>query len=573
MDLKLIKKILTTDVITISPDINASEAISIMRTNNISCILIVRDRKPVGIFTERDVVKALNRGVNFDNIKINELMSSPVTTTRDDNEIHEAYNLLSKHGIRHLTIIDSKNEVIGIVTQTDIINNLGPEHFVVFKDISKLMTRNVETLEMENTVKEAISTMADKSISCIIVNEDKRPVGILTERDIASLKHGEADLEALKVADIMSHPVNTIFKDVHIHNVVKIMNQKNIRRLIVVDKEGRLDGLITQSDVIRGLEPDYIKYLKSLVFEKNKTLMEKTMYLDNILSSATEYAIATTDLDFRITYYNRMSEKLFGYNSEYVVGKTVQEMHTMEKVSQERFEQAVENIRLTGEHRYNIEKKTDKGIQFIESRVSGIYDSNEKIIGYALFAREVTKQKQIEKELQQSHNRLHTILNGLDAMVYVSDMKTHEILFVNNYIRDIWGDVEGKICWQMFQSGQTGPCEFCTNKKLLTPNGKPGETYTWESRNTVTGRWYYNHDRAIQWIDGRIVRLEIATDITERKQAEEELKETTMKLEDKNENLEKFHKITVGRELDMIRLKEEVNMLLEKSGQPKKYDV
>ncbi|MCP3848852.1 MAG: PAS domain S-box protein [Gammaproteobacteria bacterium] len=67
------------------------------------------------------------------------------------------------------------------------------------------------------------------------------------------------------------------------------------------------------------------------------------------------------------------------------------------------------------------------------------------------------------------------------------------------------------------------PCDFCTNDRLLDANGEPKEPYVWEFKNTITQQWYQLRDQAIQWPDGRLVRLEIATDITNRKQAEEAL--------------------------------------------------
>jgi len=57
----------------------------------------------------------------------------------------------------------------------------------------------------------------------------------------------------------------------------------------------------------------------------------------------------------------------------------------------------------------------------------------------------------------------------------------------------------------------------------LTSEGKPKGVYHWEFENTVNDRWYDIHDRAIEWVDGRIARLEIATDITDRKNTEKEL--------------------------------------------------
>ena len=129
-----------------------------------------------------------------------------------------------------------------------------------------------------------------------------------------------------------------------------------------------------------------------------------------------------------------------------------------------------------------------------------------------------------DAEFTQAYKSISTVLDSLDALVYVSDMNTHELLFFNEYGKSIWGDAIGKVCWQTLQSGQSGPCEFCTNDKLVDKKGQPTGVYVWEFQNTVDGHWYQCRDQAIEWIDGRIVRMEIATDITDRKQAEEELK-------------------------------------------------
>ncbi len=123
-------------------------------------------------------------------------------------------------------------------------------------------------------------------------------------------------------------------------------------------------------------------------------------------------------------------------------------------------------------------------------------------------------------ELRDSEERFRMLVNSLDSLVYVADMDTHEILFINQYGQKIWGSVVGKICWQVLQAGQHGPCEFCTNAKLLDSNGEPVGTYVWELQNTVDREWYECRDQAIRWPDGRYVRMEIATNITRRKNAE-----------------------------------------------------
>jgi diguanylate cyclase (GGDEF)-like protein len=124
---------------------------------------------------------------------------------------------------------------------------------------------------------------------------------------------------------------------------------------------------------------------------------------------------------------------------------------------------------------------------------------------------------------EASFQNMATILDSLDAVVYVADMRTYELLYINDYARSIWGDKDGKTCWQLLQAGQDGPCSFCTNHYLLDKTGSPTGTYVWEFQNTVNNHWYQCRDQAVPWTDGHLVRLEIATDITERKCVEEEL--------------------------------------------------
>lgn len=131
--------------------------------------------------------------------------------------------------------------------------------------------------------------------------------------------------------------------------------------------------------------------------------------------------------------------------------------------------------------------------------------------------------------LQKSHERLKIILNSLEAMVCVVDMDSYEVLFANKSLKqilDIKGKVEGNICWQSFYKNQDKPCQYCNHTKLIDENGQPTGLVTWEYYNSDNKRWYLMQDRAIPWSDGRIVRLEIASDITERKQMEVVLRES-----------------------------------------------
>lgn len=143
---------------------------------------------------------------------------------------------------------------------------------------------------------------------------------------------------------------------------------------------------------------------------------------------------------------------------------------------------------------------------------------------------EINERKQAEEAIVKSHNSLQAVVDSIDEVVYVADINTYEVLLINRYVRDMFGDIQGKKCWQTIQKGQTGPCSFCSNSKLIGTDGKLIDKYVWEFQNTFNHRWYECHDKAIRWVDGRIVRIEIATDITDRKQSEDALRESEERL-------------------------------------------
>ncbi|MDH7499401.1 MAG: PAS domain S-box protein [candidate division NC10 bacterium] len=141
-----------------------------------------------------------------------------------------------------------------------------------------------------------------------------------------------------------------------------------------------------------------------------------------------------------------------------------------------------------------------------------------------VLVRDLTYLKRAEEQLRESHESLVAMLDSLEADIYVADLQTYEVLFLNRHMREYFGeDALGKKCWSVFRR-ESGPCPGCTNERLLDAQGEPSGIVVWEGRNPITGRWYLNYDRAIRWIDGRLVRLQIALDITARREAEEALR-------------------------------------------------
>ncbi len=167
--------------------------------------------------------------------------------------------------------------------------------------------------------------------------------------------------------------------------------------------------------------------------QMEKALLEKTLHLDNILHSSTDLAIAATDLDFRITYYNPVAEKIFGYKAAEVVGKTVMDIHTKENVEHSRFEKAIEIVRKEGEYTYFVEQKTEEKTRHIKSRISGIWDKKNVLVGFVLMSQDITKSKQAEEEKEKVQAQLLQS-QKMDAIGRLAAGVAHEI---NNPINNI----------------------------------------------------------------------------------------------------------------------------------------
>ena len=146
--------------------------------------------------------------------------------------------------------------------------------------------------------------------------------------------------------------------------------------------------------------------------------------------------------------------------------------------------------------------------------------------------------KKQEKELEFDRNRLLSILDGIEDVIYVADPKSYELLHANKAFTDDRGTgVIGKKCYKVIQD-RDDPCPFCTNHLIF--GEYLGRSYVWEFQNQTNKNWYRCSDKAIEWVDGRRVRFEIAADISQLKFLEEELQNKNKDLLNSNKELEQF---------------------------------
>ncbi|MDL2209182.1 response regulator [Desulfovibrio sp. OttesenSCG-928-O18] len=113
---------------------------------------------------------------------------------------------------------------------------------------------------------------------------------------------------------------------------------------------------------------------------------------------------------------------------------------------------------------------------------------------------------------------LQSVLGNVDAAVYVCEPETKKLVYVNEYLCSLLGrdNLQGEICHKALY-GNPEPCSFCPQQQLFDQNGNPVFTpVRWEERNRLVNRDFLVTDRLVTWHDGRLLHMEVGTDVTER---------------------------------------------------------
>ncbi|HXZ98343.1 MAG TPA: CBS domain-containing protein [Candidatus Acidoferrum sp.] len=110
--------------------------------------------------------------------------------------------------------------------------------------VSQVMTKNVLSTDTSTNLVEAARLMTERGIGCVVITENGKPVGVLTEKDIMKKIVGGKNVFQENVRTFMSQPLISVPPDMPVVDALDLMKKKNIRRLPIVN-EGRLEGLIT----------------------------------------------------------------------------------------------------------------------------------------------------------------------------------------------------------------------------------------------------------------------------------------------------------------------------------------
>jgi predicted transcriptional regulator len=257
-----IEKIMIHEIFTITPESTLYEAARLMGEKHIGSLIVVKYETPVGIITERDLLReVVNKGIALEKDwlvggacikeeKVEKIMSYPLIAVSLKSSIKEAAQMMIEKKIRRLAVSES-GKVVGIITAADLIRCLPatPETMRAWFEVDYFMSKDVINVDGETSVEGVAKIMGEKSIGSVIVTSHGEPIGIFTERDLLTKFLAENQSLKIEVGKACSSPIITAPFGISVHNAAAIMTSKHIKSLPIT-KEGKLVGILSARDLV-----------------------------------------------------------------------------------------------------------------------------------------------------------------------------------------------------------------------------------------------------------------------------------------------------------------------------------
>ncbi len=265
--------------IKLEPDKTLYDARNAMLRYNISRIVVAKDNKPVGIITEKDIARFLFREVaskRFNEIRLDQAMTTNLVTADEQNDLNVCAKLMLDKEISSLIVTDSKGNLKGIFTKSDLVGAYA-KHYAGRDLVEDYMTKRVFTVAPDETTHTVLLLMVNNNVSRVVVVRNKKPVGIITGRDLLPMcaLFGPDTYETIKevfmsrkqaqvlvpsgisavflARDVMKYDPVTITRDSDLAEAAEIMIRNRISGIPVVDANNDLVGIVTKTDIVKAL--------------------------------------------------------------------------------------------------------------------------------------------------------------------------------------------------------------------------------------------------------------------------------------------------------------------------------
>jgi len=310
-----VEEVCVRDIVMIDINSSIEAAIKKMAIANVRTILILKENcDDYYLLTTNDAIEFKIQGISL-KTKLKDTILQRVQKVYHNVNVLEIINDYDKYD-QYMVVIN-ENRIVGILSQTDIINNIDPQILMQRQTIGNIILQysSINIYENEAAIN-AIKLMKQKHVdSVIIIDNENIPKGIFTTKDFLNIIDNDVDLSK-PIKKYMSSPLLSVPDTTKIYEALKFIKEKHFKRIVITNEKGKIAGVITQSELLRIVNNKWMEILKEKGNELskiNKKLMEKAESLEKKAST-----------DFLTELYNR---RKFDNLIEYELKQTTRYNH------------------------------------------------------------------------------------------------------------------------------------------------------------------------------------------------------------------------------------------------------
>lgn len=303
-----VAEIASTAVATVREDLPLKTVIELFAEKRLSCLIVTAGAKPIGIVTERDLLRVACSGYD-ENRSVRAIMSAPLLTARHDMGFTAAQNLLSNKGFRHLVLVDAAGDLYGIVSETDFRRHISQDMFESIQHLGAVMDKNSTLVSPDRTLSDVLEQMSSRRLDHVTIGRDGMAEGIITERDVPKLLARHVDTTAVPCSSAMSAPLQTIAIGCSVTEAAAQLTRTGLRHLVVVDEQGKYTGIVSQHRLLERLSA-------VLLETSHEHLMQHARLSEQRFQDMVEnlqYPLCHVNDQGKLLFINRRFTELFGY--------------------------------------------------------------------------------------------------------------------------------------------------------------------------------------------------------------------------------------------------------------------
>ncbi|MDP9128814.1 MAG: CBS domain-containing protein [Candidatus Binatota bacterium] len=248
-------EIMTTDLVKAKVSATVDSVMATMVAEDVGRLIITDDEVPVGIFTEKDVLKrVVGTAIDAKSASIREVMTAPVRAVREETHIVDAFARMYRGKYRHLLVRGRHGKIIGIVSMRRILNiavELG-QGISESRTVGDIPTAPIVSVDESSTVQTTVNLMNQQGLTAVIVTAAGTPTGIFTERDVLRrVATADMDRQQTPVRQVMTAPLIAMPRATLVGDVLAEMYRRDIRNMPVEEAPNQLLGLIAMPEILQ----------------------------------------------------------------------------------------------------------------------------------------------------------------------------------------------------------------------------------------------------------------------------------------------------------------------------------